>query len=55
MYQFNWRNIHSIAFYIRRNGGELAVIAIEFDSVNELTIETSLAYKLYNELSEEAE
>lgn len=45
--------IQSIALYFSRNGGEIQVIGIEFDSVNELTKETSMAYKLYNELSEE--
>lgn len=34
---------------------EKVVIGIEFDSVNELTKETSLAYKKYNELNEEVE
>lgn len=41
--------IQSIGLYTLRNGKERIYMVIEFDSVNELTKETSLAYKLFNE------
>lgn len=45
--------IQSIGFYAQCDDKERIIIAIEFDSVNELTKETSLAYKLFNGLQEE--